>query len=151
MRMHLALIRSLAVVFCAVLLVTACGDDGDDDEVADQIEGDVIGSPTTAAGLEEDIEAVSLEIEDGELVADEIELTEERPTVLRVTNHDDEAYTLVIEPLVTETLIPAGDAIAIEFTTPVAETYTGELLPEGGGEPLDTMRVLVNNAAGNPD
>jgi hypothetical protein len=150
MRMHLALIRSLAVVVCAVLLVTACADD-DDDDVADEIEGDVIGSPTAAAGLEEDIEEVSIEISDGELAEDEIELTEERPTVLRVTNHDDEAYVLRIDPLVTETMIPAGDAIAIEFTTPAAETYTGELLPESGDEPLDTMRVLVNNAAGNPD
>lgn len=150
MRMRLALIRSLAVVLCAVLLVAACGDD-DNDQVADPVEGDVIGSPTAAAGLEEDIEEIAIEIEGGELVDDEIELTEGRPTVMRVTNQDDEAYVLVIDPLVSETTIPAGDDITIGFTTPAAETYTGELLPASGGEPLDTMRVLVNNAAGIPD
>jgi hypothetical protein len=126
--------------------VTACGDD--DDEVADPVEGDVIGSPTAAAGLEEDIEEVSLEIEDGALVDDEIELTQERPTVLRVTNHDDEAYMLSIEPLVSPTLVPAGDTVSIEFTTPTTNEYTGELLPESGGEPIDTMLVLVTEPSG---
>lgn len=150
MRMHLALIRSLAVVLCAVLLVTACQDD-EADEVAEEIEGDVIGSPTAAAGLEEDIEEVSIEIENGEFAEDEIELTEERPTVLRVTNHDDDAYMFQIDPLVTEMMVPAGDEISIEFTTPAPETYTGELLPEAGGEPLDTMTVQVTDAAGIPD
>ena len=150
MRMHLALVRSFALVVCVVLLVTASQDD-DADEVADQIEGDVIGSPTAAAGLEEDIEAVSIEIEDGELAQDQIELTEERPTVLTVTNHDDESYMLRIDPLVTETLIPAGDELSIEFTTPATEEYTAELLHEAGGEPLDTMLVQVTNASGIPD
>jgi hypothetical protein len=150
MRMHWALVRSLAVVFCAMLLVTACQDD-EADEVADSIEGDVIGSPTAAAGLEEDIEEVAIEIGDGDLVQDEIELTQERPTVMTVTNHDDVAYMLRIDPLVTDTVIPAGDAVSIEFTTPTVDEYTGELLPESGGDPLDTMSVQVTDPAGIPD
>jgi hypothetical protein len=150
MRMHRALVRSLAVVFCAMLLVTACQDD-EADEVADSIEGDVIGSPTAAAGLEEDIEEVAIEIGDGDLVQDEIELTQERPTVMTVTNHDDVAYMLRIDPLVTDTAIPAGDAVSIEFTTPTVDEYTGELLPESGGDPLDTMSVQVTDPAGIPD
>jgi hypothetical protein len=150
MRMHRALVRSLAVVFCAMLLVTACQDD-EADEVADSIEGDVIGSPTAAAGLEEDIEEVAIEIDDGNLVQDEIELTQERPTVMTVTNHDDVAYMLRIDPLVTDTAIPAGDAVSIEFTTPTVDEYTGELLPESGGDPLDTMSVQVTDPAGIPD
>jgi hypothetical protein len=150
MRMHRALVRSLAVVFCAMLLVTACQDD-EADEVADSIEGDVIGSPTAAAGLEEDIEEVAIEIDDGDLVQDEIELTQERPTVMTVTNHDDVAYMLRIDPLVTDTAIPAGDAVSIEFTTPTVDEYTGELLPESGGDPLDTMSVQVTDPAGIPD
>jgi hypothetical protein len=150
MRMHRALVRSLAVVFCAMLLVTACQDD-EADEVADSIEGDVIGSPTAAAGLEEDIEEVAIEIDGGDLVQDEIELTQERPTVMTVTNHDDVAYMLRIDPLVTDTAIPAGDAVSIEFTTPTVDEYTGELLPESGGDPLDTMSVQVTDPAGIPD
>jgi hypothetical protein len=150
MRMHRALVRSLAVVFCAMLLVTACQDD-EADEVADSIEGDVIGSPTAAAGLEEDIEEVAIEIDGGDLVQDEIELTQERPTVMTVTNHDDVAYMLRIDPLVTDTVIPAGDAVSIEFTTPTIDEYTGELLPESGGDPLDTMSVQVTDPAGIPD
>ena len=150
MRMHWALVRSLAVAVCAVLLFTACQDD-EADEVADPVEGDVIGSPTAAAGLEEDIEEVAIEIEDGGLVQDEIELTQERPTVMTVTNHDDVAYVLRIDPLVTEMMIPAGDAVSIEFTTPTVDEYTGELLPESGGDPLDTMLVQVTDPAGVPD
>ncbi len=150
MRIRFSFMRSLVIVFCAVLLVAACQDD-EADEVADQIEGDVIGSPTAAAGLEEDIEEVAIEIEDSELTEDEIELTEERPTVLRVTNHDDEVYMLRIDPLVTETMIPAGDEISIEFTTSAPEAYTAELLPEAGGESLDAMTVQVTDAAGIPD
>ncbi len=150
MRIHLVLARSMAIVMCAVLLVVACQDD-DADEVADQIEGDVIGSPTAAAGLEEDIEEASIEISDGEFDGDQIELTEDRPTVLTVTNNDDVAYSLQIDPIVTMTLIPAGDDVSIEFTTPAVDEYTGELLPEAGGEPLDTLTVQVTDAAGIPD
>jgi hypothetical protein len=150
MRMHLALVRSIAVILCAMLLVSACQDD-DADEVADQIDGDVIGSPTAAPGLEEDIEEVAIEISDGELVQDEIELTQDRPTVLSVTNHDEEAYVLKIDPLVTETMIPAGDQVSIEFTTPTADEFTGELLAESGDDSLDTMSVQVTDPAGVPD
>ena len=150
MRIHLGLVRSMAMMLCAVLLVVACQDD-DADEVADQIEGDVIGSPTAAAGLEEDIEEASIEISDGEFDGDQIELTEDRPTVLTVTNNDDVAYSLQIDPIVTTTLIPAGDDVSIEFTTPAVDEYTGELLPEAGGEPLDTLTVQVTDAAGIPD
>jgi len=134
---------------CAALLFSACQDEID--EVAEEIEGDVIGSPTAAAGLEEDIEEISIEITDGELDEDGIELIEERPTVLRIQNNDDVAYVLQIDPLVVGSVIPASDSIAIEFTTPVANEYIGELLPETGDEPLDTMTVQVVNAAGIPD
>lgn len=148
MRSRFRLGRCLAIMCCAMLLLVACQDD-DDDNVADQIEGDVIGSPTAAAGLEEDIEEVAVEVSDGAFVDEGIELTEERPTVLHVTNHDDVAYVLRIDPLVNASAIPASDEVSIEFTTPVENTYTGELLPEGGGDSLDTMRVEVANAAGD--
>ena len=149
MRVYLVLARSLAIMFCAFLLFAVCRDD--DDNVADEIEGDVIGSPTAAAGLEEDIEEISIEIEDGEFTDDGIELIEERPTVLRVTNADDATYVLRIDPLVVGETIPAGESIAIEFTTPASNAYTGELLPESGDEPLDTIRVEVVSAFGEPD
>ena len=148
MQLRAALGRSMLIGMCTVLLVAACQDD---DEVADQIEGDVIGSPTAAAGLEEDIEEVSVEITDGELGEDGIELIEERPSILRVQNNDDVAYVLHIDPLVNGAAIPAGESVSIEFTTPVSNDYTAELLPETGDEPLDTMSVEVINATGAPD
>jgi hypothetical protein len=139
----------MVLVLCGSLVLVACQDD--EDEVADQIEGDVIGSPTAAAGLEEDIEEITIEVEDGGLIEDGIELTQDRPTVMTITNHDDVAYMFQIESLVNETLIPAGDAVTIEFTTPVSEEYVGELLPEGGGDPVDTIEVLVTDPTGAPD
>lgn len=149
MRIRGALGRSLMIVLCGVMLVAACMDD--DDDVADEIEGDVIGSPTAAAGLEEDIEEVSIEITDGELSEDGVVLIEERPSILRVQNNDDVAYVLRIDPLVVGSVIPAGDSTSIEFTTPVSNEYTGELLPETGDEPLDTMTVEVISPIGVPD
>jgi len=143
------LTRMVALVCSAILLFTACQDDTD--EVAEQIEGDVIGSPEAANELEEDIEEISIEITDGELNEDGIELIEERPTVLRVQNNDDVAYVLRIDPLVAGAVIPAGDSISVEFTTPVQNEYTGELLPESGDEPLDTMTVEVLSPLGVPD
>lgn len=147
MRTYVALARALSLMMCVLLLVAACGDD-DDDNVADQIEGDVIGSPTAAAGLPEDIEEVTIGITNGVFDDDGIELIAGRPTVLRVQNNDDVAYVLQIDPLVVGSNIPASDSVSIEFTTPEEETYEGELLPESGGEPLDTMTVDVVNATG---
>ncbi len=144
-----ALARSVTLVFCAALLFTACQDDND--EVAGELEGDVIGSPEAANELEEDIEELSIEITDGELSEDGIELIEERPTVLRVQNNDDVAYVLRIDPLVADTVIPANDSISVEFTTPVSNEYTGELLPETGDESLDSMTVEVLSPIGVPD
>lgn len=145
MERFLLVVRYLAIASCVVILAAACQDD---DEVARQIEGDVIGSPTTAAGLEEDIEEASIEISDGAFVQDRLELVQDRPTVLRVTNNDNTAYVLRINPLLNESTVAAGNTVTIEFTTPVENTYTAELLPEGGGEPLATMPVAVINAAG---
>jgi hypothetical protein len=149
MRTVLVAARCLALVLCMSLVLAACQDDND--EVADPIEGEVIGSPTAAAGLEEDIEEIALEIEDGGLSEDGIELTQERPTVMTITNHDDVAYVFQIESLVNETPIPAGEMVSIEFTTPVSTEYVAELRPEGGGDPLDTVEVQVTDPTGAPD
>lgn len=149
MRTLLVAARCLALVLCASLVLVACQDDND--EVAGEVDGDVIGSPTSAAGLEQDIEQITIEIEDGGMTEDGIELTQDRPTVLTVVNNDNVAYLFQIEQLVNETLIPAGDEVQIEFTTPVSDEYTGELLPEGGGESLDTVQIQVTDATGAPD
>jgi hypothetical protein len=149
MRTLLVAARCVALVLGASLVFVACQDDND--EVANPIEEDVIGSPTAAAGLEEDIEEIAIEIEDGELSEDGIELTQERPTVMTITNHDDAAYVFQIESLVNETPIPSGDTVSIEFTTPVSTEYVGELRPEGGGDPVDTVEVQITDPTGAPD
>jgi hypothetical protein len=149
MRMLLVAVRCVALVLCMSLVFVACQDDND--EVADPIEGEVIGSPTAAAGLEEDIEEIALEIVDGALSEDGIELTQERPTVMTITNNDDVSYLFQIESLVTETPIPAGEMVSIEFTTPVSTEYAGELRPDGGGDPVDTVEVQVTDPTGAPD
>ncbi len=148
MRVISVLMRTMLVVASALLLFVACQDDND--EVAEEIDGDVIGSPQAANELEQDIEEITVAITDGEFDEDGIELIEERPTVLTVQNNDDVAYTLNIDPLVTNTEIRAGESTQIEFTTPVSAEYVSSLLPESGGDPLDTMTVEVISAIGVP-
>jgi len=149
MRFTLVMARCLVLVLGASLMLVACQDDND--EVAQETDRDVIGSPTSAPGLEQDIEEISIEIEDGALTSDGIEVTQERPTVMTITNHDDVAYQFQIESLVSATLVPASDSVTIEFTTPVSEEYSASLLPESGGESLDTMTVQVTDPTGAPD
>ena len=139
----------LPAMLAGVLILAACRDDTAD-EVGDQIDSDVIGSPTAAPGLSEDIERVTIAISDGEFDVGQIELIEERPTVLTVENSDDVAYWLEIGDLVNGTEIPAGETVNVEFTTPVEDVYTGELLSEQGGEVLDEMDVEVIGPVGEP-
>jgi hypothetical protein len=131
-------------------MLAACRDDSAD-EVADEVEGPPDASPTALGALPDDIEEASITVSDGGIEEDELELVKERPTILRVTNDDDVAYVLRINPLVNGETIAPGATTKVEFTTPVEGTYTGELLPVSGGDAVDTVTVEVINAAGVPD
>ena len=144
---------TLALLLGALLIVgVACGDD-DDDDVADDISGDSASSasPTAVAGVDEDVQEVEVTIEDGEFSEDEVEFQMESPSVLQVTNNDDVRYVLTIGDLVAEGWpIAPNQATAVEFTAPVDDEYEAQLTTDEGGDPLDTMRVVVV-AAGNTD
>lgn len=129
----------LLVPLCLVLLV-ACGDD--DVEVATETLNVPEVTPGASDELPEGIEVASIEITDGTFGVDELLLQQGQPTVLDIVNNDDEDYTFRIGDLVGDTLIPAGTTVEIEFTTPTAETYEGELLA-ADSTVLSEMRVIV--------
>lgn len=135
----------VALLNVLLLLGAACGDDTSDD-IAEDIAGQSASSasPTALAGVEEDVEQVAITIDDGELSDDQIEFQEESPAIIQVTNNDDVSYIMTIGVLVAEgvSIVP-GQVTAIEFTTATADEYEAQLLSEDGGEPLDTMTVII--------
>jgi hypothetical protein len=132
----------IALLMLMLMLGAACGDD-DDDDVADDIQSDSASSasPTAGGGVDADVQEVEITIEGGEFSSDEVEF--------QVTNNDGERYLLTIGDLVAEEWpIAPNQATTVEFTTPNAAEYEAELLPDGGGEPLDTMTVVVQDPGG---
>lgn len=124
----LRLLQGSSIVLLLGLLV-ACGNE---EEVATDREVVPDVTPAASDELPQGIEAATLEISDGEFVADELVLQQGEPTVLRVINSDDTAYQLEIGDLVPATTIPASATTDVEFTTPKAGTYTGQLQAEDG-------------------
>jgi hypothetical protein len=150
--LHLAII---ALLTGAMLITAACGF-GDDDsdntgEVANERNQPYTGSPTALAERGEDTEEIKLAIEDGKFGEDEIELQEQHPSVIIVTNDDDTEYSLEIENLVANTAIPAGTTTNVGFTTPESGTYTATLTRTGSTDALDTMTVQVVSPGNVPD
>lgn len=139
----LRLLQGTLIVFLSGLLV-ACGDE---EEVATDREVVPDVTPAASDELPQGIEAATLEISDGEFVADELLLQQGEPTVLRVINSDDTAYQLEIGDLVPATSIPAGATTEVEFTTPKAGTYTGQLQAEDGA-PVSEFVVTVQPPGG---
>jgi len=135
--------QEASVVLLSGLLV-ACG--GEEEVATDR---EVVPDVTPAASdeLPQGIEAATVEISDGELVADELLLQQGEPTVLRVINSDDTAYLLEIGDLVPATAIPASATTDVEFTTPKAGTYTGQLQGEDG-TPVSEFTVTVQPPGG---
>lgn len=103
-------------------------------------------SPTAIAELPKDIEAAALTIEDGGFAAEDLYLLEDTPTVLHLTNRDEQGYRLLLTDLLAETEIPPATTLAIEFTTPNANVYEARLYPLDGEEAIDTVRVVVRAA-----
>lgn len=137
-------VATIVALGIAMIFVAACGDDDDDvADVAEDSDEVFTGSPTASAGQDEGTEELVVVIEDGEFEDGDIELQVDQPTILVVENRDEEAYRLTIGDLVVGEALPAGTATRVEFTTPVVEDYTAELLPAEGDEALDTMEVRV--------
>ncbi len=132
--------RAIALLLIALVVLTGCGDES---EVAEERE--VVPNVTAVAldALPEGVEVVDLLIEDGELQTEEIVLQEDEPTVLRVSNGDDQRYALRIGDLLTATELPAGEVTTVELTTPLPQEYVGELLTEEDEEVVDAVPVLV--------
>lgn len=150
---HLAKFPFVLLLGALLVLGAACGDD-DDTVVSDNTSANsaASASPTALAGVEEDVEAVEISVENGELSADEVEFQEDSPASIQVTNNDDARYTLTIDTLAGAgvSIVP-GETTAVEFTTSTQEgEYEAQLLAEDGGEPLDTMTVVVTTP-GNVD
>lgn len=138
-------LRIVALLFVMVPLV-ACGDE--EEEVATEREEVPDVTPEAADELPPGVETAQLVIEDGDFGVDELILQRGEPTELKVVNRDDEAYEFSIGDLVTPQEIPAGETVEIGFTTPDADTFTGELVDPDDGSVLSEITVDVQGAGG---
>jgi hypothetical protein len=89
------------------------------------------------------LETTGLAVLDGAFLGDELVLRQGVPTLLHVANGDDRDYLLRIGDLLTPTPIPASATTAVQFTTPVVETYEARLLDAETEEVVATLPVRV--------
>ncbi len=135
------------IVLIALLVpLVACGND--EEEVANEREEVPELSPEASDELPEGVETLTVEIEGGVFTVDEIVLQRGEPTELQIVNRDDTDYEFGIEDLVTAQEIPAGQTDEIGFTTPDADTFTGELRDPEEGSVISELRVDVTAAGG---
>jgi hypothetical protein len=134
----------LGAVSIAILLMMTVACREDQQTSATPFGGPFTGSPTAAPGVSDRPEEVAVTISDGSFDTREIRLQEGTPTLMRVTNNDDQDYVLRIGDLVLDTALPAGETTDVGFTTPVAGEYQAVLLDGPDGEEQDS--VLLNVA-----
>ncbi len=130
----------IGILLAALVLLPACGDES---EVAEERDAVPDTTPVALDQLPEGVEVVDVVIQDGEFQTSEIILQEDEPTVLRISNQDDQRYALEIGDILTPTELAPGEVTDIEMTTPLPEEYVGELLTEDEEEVVDTIPVLV--------
>ena len=135
----------LIVVMGAMLFVAACNDKGNA-EVANQVNVSTNASPTSLGALPPDIQQAELAISNAQFDKNAVEFQENRPSMLLISNKDAVAYTFTIGGLVNETPLPPGQITTVQFTTPVAQVYEGQLLGQGSPTPVDTIEVRVVSA-----
>lgn len=105
-------------------------------------------APTAVAALPAGIKEATITVSGGTFDVDQVTLLRDQPTVLHVVNHDNRAYRFRIRGLVNATPIAAGTTTNVGFTTPKPAVDEGDLLPASGDAPLDTVRVVVQEASG---
>lgn len=131
-----------------ILLVSLAGC-GDKEVATEPTTVPVEVSPGASNQEPAQAEEATLDIRDGEFSNAELILQKGDPTILEVVNHDDTPYQLRIEGLVSAQSIAASDTTQIEFTTPTADTYTGQLLGADDSKVLDEISVVVEAPSGN--
>lgn len=120
-----------------------------DSETSEELVGSTNVTPSAIGALPEDIGEVTITIADGAFDVENVLLQEGQPTVLHVVNNDDRAYRLKIgESLVAAEPIAASTTTDIQFTTPNADIFDGELLAEETDEVIATIEVVVRAPGG---
>ncbi len=126
-----------------LFLLVGCGEEA---KVAEPRTAVPNASPTTLAELPNAIEAVEVTVSNGTFGVDQLTFQEDQPSILRVTNKDNNAYRLQIKPnLVAATAVAANKTTDIQFTTPKANTYEGDLLAADSDKVLDTVDIVVQS------
>lgn len=149
MTRNLAMLIRVAMTLALAGVLVACGDEEEDVATEDLNIPEI--SPESQDEVSQGVEEVSLTIVDGAFSEDELVLQQLEPSVVIVTNEDDTAYQFRIEDLVSSQEIPASSETNVEFTTPNAGTYTGELLSEDGETVLAEITVDVVGTGGVDD
>lgn len=142
----LASARILAILALSAGLLAACADDDDDDTDAEDLRP-ITATPTAVAGLPEDMQETQLAVEGGEFEEDTLRVIVEQPVLLTVDNRDDETYTFVVDPIITETEIPAAAETPVNFNAPNQGEFEGQLL-DADGEEVDTIIINVEGPGG---
>lgn len=133
------------VALLSVLTALGCRDDTTS---STPFGGPLTASPTAGAAHSAEPEQIEITISDGDFDSREIRVVAQVPTMMRVTNEDDQSYVLRVGDMITETEIPSGETVDVDFSSDVPETYEAELLDGPDGEVVATTTFVVAEPGG---
>ena len=149
---HARRISLMFAVIATAALLSGCTIHGKGDKSSH--EATVLPAVTSNAinKLPENLNVVSVDVTNGAFGVSEIMLQQQGASTVNIVNHDASAYQFEITPnLVTATPVKANATTSVSFTSPNSGSFTGQLLPSGGGAAVATITVRIQSAGGvNP-
>ncbi|HMM43409.1 MAG TPA: cupredoxin domain-containing protein [Thermomicrobiales bacterium] len=131
----------MAILLMLPFAGLACGED--DTEVARDPVRPSDASPTALAEVSGSTEVAQVAIVDGAFSVEEVVAQQLEPTIIKIDNKDATPYRLRIDGLVTPTEIAPNAVTGVEFTTPSAGRFDGDLLAAEGDATLDELVITV--------
>lgn len=139
-------LRGMLMVIVLAGLV-ACGDEEETATTTDEEQAPPAQSPAANNPVPQGVDNVSIQIQDGEMEADDLSFHVEENAVLTIANNDDQAYRFQIAGLMEPQDIPANETVTVEFNSSTADTYTAQLLGEDDSV-LSEVDVEIQSASG---
>lgn len=147
-------VRMALLAASSLLVLVGCGDEDDnagDQAVLTQAAGprtNVQVSPASNQRVEQGVEGELITIENGGFDVETVTGQVQEPNVLTIVNQDDAAYRFGIENLLQPVSIAAGEETRVEFTTPTAGQFEGQLYPAEGDDVIATIQFEVQEPGG---